>query len=290
MDAASLTAPNGLAQERVIRRALAVSGLQPVDIDTIEAHGTGTQLGDPIEASALTAVFASGRAADLPLHLGSCKSNPHTQAAAGIAGVMKMVLSLQHERLPQTLHAETPSPHIHWDQSPLLAPPQAVPWPRGTRTRRAGVSSFGISGTNAHVVIEEAPTPPETPSLSTGPEKSSELVVLSGRSEAAIRGQAALLRQRLQTQPAQPLAGLAFSLATTRTTMEHRLAIVSDSHERLLDQLASVEKIAGMPGVQLGRAVDQRTPMVVFVFPGQGSQWLGWGGRCWPVSPCFARC
>lgn len=283
-----LTAPNGPAQERVIRRALAVSGLQPVDIDTIEAHGTGTQLGDPIEASALTAVFASGRAADLPLHLGSCKSNlGHTQAAAGIAGVMKMVLSLQHERLPQTLHAETPSPHIHWDQSPLRLLSQAVPWPRGTRTRRAGVSSFGISGTNAHVVIEEAPTPPETPSLSTGPEKSSELVVLSGRSEAAIRGQAALLRQHLQTQPAQPLAGLAFSLATTRTTMEHRLAIVSDSHERLLDQLASVEKIAGMPGVQLGRAVDQRTPMVVFVFPGQGSQWLGMGRSLLAGEPVF---
>ena len=123
-----LTAPNGPAQERVIRRALALSGLQPVDIDTIEAHGTGTQLGDPIEASALTAVFARGRAADRPLHLGSCKSNlGHTQAAAGIAGVMKMVLALQHERLPQTLHAETPSPHIHWDQIPLRLLSQAVP-------------------------------------------------------------------------------------------------------------------------------------------------------------------
>lgn len=280
-----LTAPNGPAQERVIRRALAQAGLPPAAIDAVEAHGTGTQLGDPIEAGALVAVFAQDREPDRPLFLGSSKSNlGHTQAAAGVAGVMKIVLSLLNEGLPKTLHAEEPSPHIRWEQSGLRLLQEPRPWPRGERVRRAGVSSFGISGTNAHVVIEEAPRAASSPSL---PERAAELLVLSGRSEAAVRSQAARLRAHLQAHPELRLRDIAYSLATTRSALEHRLGLVAASHQLLLEQLASVEKGTAAPGVLSGRAVPSGAPKIVFIFPGQGSQWLGMGRMLLSEEPIF---
>lgn len=280
-----LTAPNGPAQERVIRRALAQAGLPAGAIDVVEAHGTGTQLGDPIEAGALAAVFAQDRELDRPLYLGSSKSNlGHTQAAAGVAGVMKMVLSLQHERLPKTLHAEEPSPHIPWARSGLRLLQEPRPWPRSERVRRAGVSSFGISGTNAHVVLEEAPAAAITPQA---PERTAELVVLSGRSEGAVRSQAARLRAHLQAHPDLSLGDIAYSLATTRSALDRRMVLVAASRQGLLDQLSSVERGTSAPGLQGGRALPGGAPRVVFVFPGQGAQWLGMGRTLLAEEPVF---
>ncbi|MFI1014749.1 type I polyketide synthase, partial [Streptomyces sp. NPDC020965] len=229
-----LTAPNGPAQRSVIRAALRNAGLEPDDIDAVEAHGTGTSLGDPIEAQALTAVYGVDR--DRPLHLGSIKSNfGHTGAAAGVAGMMKLVLALQHQRLPRTLHADRPSPHIDWDTTCLRLLTWPVDWPlRRERIRRAAVSSFGISGTNVHLVLEEAPGHLPIPvAAHTGPL----LFPLSARTPAALRTQADNLHRLVTEAPDLNLSDLAFSLAGGRAHLGHRAAITAGTRQELVERL-----------------------------------------------------
>ncbi|MFD9937811.1 SDR family NAD(P)-dependent oxidoreductase, partial [Streptomyces massasporeus] len=281
-----LTVPNGPSQQRVVQEALATARLTPDDIDAIEAHGTGTTLGDPIEAGALAEVFGPTRAKDQPLYLGSSKSNiGHSQAAAGVAGVMKMVLALQHETLPKTLHADEPSPHIQWDASGLELLREALPWERGERTRRAGISSFGISGTNAHVVIEEAPVveagaAPEAPELPVP-------VVVSGRSEAALREQAGRWADWLERHEQVPLADVAVTAALHRTHFDTRAAVLAESVEQTVETLRALAE--GQAHEQVVTGTAQPRGKTVFVYPGQGSQWTGMGRELLAQSPVFAE-
>ncbi|WP_338682434.1 beta-ketoacyl synthase N-terminal-like domain-containing protein [Streptomyces acidiscabies] len=255
-----LTAPNGPAQQRVIRAALTDARLTAADIDAVEAHGTGTTLGDPIEAQALIATYGQDRTE--PLWLGSLKSNiGHTQAAAGIAGVIKTVMALRHEHLPATLHVDEPSRHVDWSAGAVRLLTEAVPWTRGARVRRAGVSSFGISGTNAHVVLEEAPPSAETP-----PAEELEVApwAVSARSAPALAEQVRRLGELTDASPTE----VGRALATTRTVFEHRAVLLG--HE-------TVSAVAADIG-----------PGPVLVFPGQGSQWAGMGARLLDTSPVFA--
>lgn len=283
-----LTAPNGPAQQRVIREALTAARLDAADIDAIDAHGTGTPLGDPIEAGALAEVFGPGRDPRLPVRLGSSKSNiGHTQAAAGVASVMKMVLALQHETLPRTLHADEPSPHIDWQGSGLTLAQETGPWQRGERVRRAGVSSFGISGTNAHVIIEEAPA--QTPGEQEGDDgldAPAYPLLLSGHDQQALRGQAARWADWLEEHGQG---------ADWRDIVR-----TAASHRALLEARASVSAAGTAEAVQALRALAGNQPRpetvtnlarergkAVFVFPGQGSQWVGMGRELLEESEAF---
>ncbi|PRP97907.1 Phthiocerol synthesis polyketide synthase type I PpsC [Enhygromyxa salina] len=283
-----LTAPNGPAQQRVIRSALANCQLSPGDVDVVEAHGTGTRLGDPIEAHALLATYGRGHEPERPLWLGSIKSNfGHTQAAAGVAGIMKLVLSMEHERLPKTLHADSPSPYIDWSDGTVELAREPKPWPRGERVRRGAVSSFGISGTNAHVIIEEPPPPePEPePERSRAPASGPALLLLSGKSAAALRSQASRLQEQLERRADVELRDVAYSLATTRTTFEHRAAIVSETRAQAEASLAALA--AGTPEPRYVDGVANLSGKVVFVFPGQGSQWTDMAKQLLVESPVF---
>ena len=281
-----LTAPNGLAQQRVIRQALASAGLHPADIDAVEGHGTGTVLGDPIEISALQEVYGREReAAGKPLWLGSIKSNlGHPQAAAGVAGVIKAVLALGAERLPATLHVDAPTPQADWSAGAVELLTKSRPWSRCERTRRAGVSSFGISGTNAHVIISEAPGVPEPRPAST-PQLASLPFLLSARNQAALAAQAARLRAYVVDQP---LDALACSLATERSAFEHRAAIIAHDRGELLLGLDALVSGEPMPNVRRGVARD-RGGKVAFLFSGQGAQRVGMGRALYAAFPAFAQ-
>ncbi|MFD7921432.1 SDR family NAD(P)-dependent oxidoreductase [Streptomyces sp. NPDC059740] len=304
-----MTAPNGPAQERVIRRALADGGLAPADVDAVEAHGTGTTLGDPIEAQALLATYGQERPADRPLWLGSVKSNiGHAQAAAGVAGVMKMVQAMRHATLPRTLHVTEPSPHVPWEEGAVRLLTRQEVWPAGDRPRRAGVSAFGISGTNAHLVLEEAPAPSASPvgeaPAPDGAEETHEAdgatgagvppltgtvpLLLSARSEAALRGQAERLRAALREQPETDPADLTHALATTRPALTHRAVVVASDAGTCLSGLEALATGAEAPHTVTGHAAGPATGPV-FVFPGQGSQWEGMAVELLAGSETFAR-
>ncbi|MFI5831943.1 SDR family NAD(P)-dependent oxidoreductase [Streptomyces sp. NPDC051578] len=283
-----LTAPNGPSQQRVIRQALADAGLEPLDVDAVEAHGTGTRLGDPIEAQALLAVYGQGRPEDAPLRLGSLKSNiGHAQAAAGVGGVIKTVQAMRHGLLPRTLHAEEPTPHVDWTVGGVRLLTEPVPWPAGSRTRRAGVSAFGVGGTNAHVILEEAPPAP-APAPQEAPRVVPPLVpwFVSGRSGPALRAQAARLREHLADARPCPLdTGL--SLAATRTAFDHRAVVLGASYADLargLDALAD-----GTPSPAVVRGVRRREAKTAFLFTGQGSQRPGMTRELHREQPVFAK-
>jgi len=274
-----LTAPNGPAQEQLIRQALADAGVTAGEVDAVEAHGTGTPLGDPIEAQALLSTYSRGRSVRDPLYLGSLKSNlGHTQAAAGVGGVIKMVLALRYGLLPRTLHVDDPTPHVDWSSGALALLREATPWPRRDHPRRAAVSSFGISGTNAHVILEQAPeagtpgTEARQPALPAVP------CVLAASGEAALRGQAERLRRHLEADPTVGILDVGYSTATTRAALPHRAVVLAGSRDDLLRALAEPPAIRGV-------ATDGRT---AFLFAGQGSQRAGMGRELYRAYPAFA--
>ncbi|MFI7445016.1 type I polyketide synthase [Nonomuraea indica] len=287
-----LTAPSGLAQERVIRAALASSELTPSQVDAVEAHGTATVLGDPIEAQALLAAYGQDR--DRPLWLGSVKSNlGHAAAAAGVAGVIKMVQAMRHGVLPATLHVDEPTPRVDWSGGRVALLTEAQPWPDTGQPRRAGVSAFGVSGTNAHVILEAAPPPEPRTEPRPAPGVAGGAAVawlLSARSEAALRGQAARLRPYAtdaEHGERSHLNRVAWSLATTRAALDHRAVLVGAEpadFARGLDALA-----AGQSAPGLVRGAARPGAQVAFVFSGQGGQWAGMGRQLLSSSPVFAE-
>ncbi|MGW1056153.1 SDR family NAD(P)-dependent oxidoreductase, partial [Streptomyces sp. NPDC002521] len=279
-----LTVPNGPSQQRVIRQALANAQIAPSDVDIVEAHGTGTRLGDPIEAQALLAVYGRDRAADRPLWLGSLKSNMgHTQSAAGVGGVIKMVMSLRNRQLPPTLHVDEPTPQVDWEQGHVRLITEAREWTRGDGPRRAGVSSFGASGTNAHVLLEEAPAPADEPA--PGKPLAHIPLLLSAKSDQALRDQARRLADRLSEDPAADLTDAGYSLVSMRAQFARRAAFVADDRDAAIADLRAFADDKPVARLVRGVAGSGRP---VFVFPGQGSQWPAMAAELMVLSPAFA--
>ncbi|MFV2116756.1 type I polyketide synthase, partial [Micromonospora sp. LOL_025] len=283
-----LTAPNGPAQERVISQALANARLTAADVDAVDGHGTGTRLGDPIEAQALLATYGRDRPVDRPLWLGSVKSNiGHTQAAAGVSGVIKMVLALQHDLLPPTLHVDEPSPHVDWSAGAVALLTEAQPWPQVDRPRRAGVSSFGVSGTNVHVILEQAPAAAPADTGTPRPADGPPVLpwVVSADTADSLRAQAARLADWLP-HTATPAADVARGLATGRSPLRHRAVLLAADADAALAGLRAFAAGQDHPG--LTRGVAEPGGALAALFSGQGAQHAGMGRRLYETFPVFA--
>ncbi|MEV0531644.1 type I polyketide synthase [Kitasatospora sp. NPDC050463] len=279
-----LTAPNGPSQQRVIRKALAAAGLSTADVDLVEGHGTGTVLGDPIEAQALLATYGRGRDPERPLWLGSLKSNiGHAQAAAGVSGVIKMVQALRHGVMPATLHVDAPSSQVDWTAGAVELLTEARPWPESDRPRRAGVSSFGLSGTNAHVILEQVPEE-EPVAVEAVPDAVVPLVV-SAKSAVSLAGQAGRLTALAGAVDPAALAG---ALRSRRALLSERAVVVAGSSQEASAALAALARGEGSPAVVTGSAAASGAGRTVLVFPGQGAQWAGMGRELLDSSPVFA--
>ncbi|MFJ9155104.1 type I polyketide synthase [Streptomyces sp. NPDC102270] len=282
-----LTAPSGPSQQRVVRAALSDAGLSPTDVDAVEGHGTGTRLGDPIEAQALLATYGQDREPGRPLLLGSVKSNiGHTLAAAGVVGVIKMVKAMEHGVLPRTLHADRPSPFVDWDAGAVELLTERREWPETGRVRRAGVSAFGMSGTNAHVVLEQGPPAPAPQEPSPA---APEVVPypLSARGEAALRAQGGRLRAHVRARPELAPADIGHSLVVSRSAHDHRAVVLGAGADELADGLEALSRGGTSP--QLTTGVAKERGKTVFVFPGQGSQWAGMAVELLDSAPVFAE-
>ncbi len=280
-----LTAPNGPSQEAVIRAALAKGGVEPAEVDYIESHGTGTSLGDPIEARALGAVLRVGREPGRPVMVGSVKTNfGHLESAAGIAGLIKVVLALQMEAIPPHLHLRELSPHIDWPSLPLRIPTELTAWKRGARPRLGGVSSFGFSGTNAHVVLEEAPLQAQVPAAA--PERPLHALALSGKTESALHATAARLAEHLEQHPQARLVDVAFTANTGRAHLTERAVVLAADAEEARTRLSALAQGGEAPGIVRGHSGTE-APRVAFLFTGQGAQAPGMGRSLYETQPTF---
>jgi acyl transferase domain-containing protein/acyl carrier protein len=278
-----LTAPNGGAQESVLRQALAEAELTPADVDYIEAHGTGTSLGDPIEMSALGRVYGSSHSAENPLYVGSVKTNiGHLEAAAGIAGLIKVALSLHHGVIPAHLHFETPSPYIAWDRLPIKVPTEPTHWPSQKTIHRAGLSSFGFGGTNSHVIVESAPAVEPHQNI----EYSQYILKLSAQNDMALQEMAARYAVALNESTA-PLNDIAYTANVGRTDFDQRLAVVGTNKDEIRDLLAQYARGETAPGLFSEQFDPNRSPEVVFLFTGQGAQYAGMGRELYEAEPVF---
>ncbi|MCH8147569.1 MAG: SDR family NAD(P)-dependent oxidoreductase [Planctomycetes bacterium] len=281
-----LTAPNGPAQERVIRKALSDARIEPGQISYVETHGTGTPLGDPIEVHALGAVFGEGRDRDHALQIGSVKTNiGHLESAAGIAGLIKVVLALQHREIPPHLHLQAPNPHIPWDKLPIVVPRERSSWQTGSEPRRAGVSSFGFSGTNAHVVLEEAPDQQtETSEL----DRPAHVLCLSAKDGNALRELAGAYERHLKVHPEDSLADVCFTANAGHMHFDHRVAVVGNSVNEMRKKLSSfVNGTEEGSGLCAGEVREPGGPKVAFLFSGDGSQYAGMGRQLYETDPKF---
>ncbi len=292
-----LAAPNGPSQQRVIRRALANAGLMAHEVDAVEGHGTGTTLGDPIEAQALLATYGRDRPSESPLWLGSLKSNiGHSQAASGVAGIIKMAMALVHEVLPKTLHVDRPSENVKWSAGSVSLLTEARPWIKGEQPRRAGISSFGVSGTNAHVILEEAPRPEvnrqSAPIVTKDSPAKSPLDtdvlawVVSGRTESALQEQGHRLYEYLEKDPTPALADIGFSLAAGRSEMGRRAVVIGGSKEGMIEGLSSLSRGEDAPSLIVGGAPNAGAKLA-FLFAGQGAQRVGMGHELYACSAVF---
>jgi len=284
-----LTAPNGPAQERVIRRALAQAGVLPAEVSFVETHGTGTPLGDPIEVQALGRVYGEGRDAQAPVVLGAVKTNiGHTEAAAGVAGLIKTVLALVHEEIPPNLHLTQPNPHIAWASLPVKAASKVVAWRRGAQRRVAGVSSFGFGGTNAHVIVEEAPARAEPAPAAL--DRPGHLLVISAKTPGSLEEQAARLAAYLASSQAPCLADVCYTAAVGRSHFDERLALSATTTTEATTKLA--EFVAGDESQKWLRATVPGTPRprIGFLYTGQGSQYVGMGRQLYETQPVYRAC